>query len=574
MLGLLITSIMISWATALYVWSRRPAPGARELVLMMGLVGWWGIPFLLRAWDQGTSMRLTALKLEYISVALVPSLWLWFALAYTNKEDWLMPKRTALLAIVPCITLLLAFTSEKHNLIVDFGLAPLDSDGLAYGSWKRGTWGWVNTFYQYSVLAVGTVVLLRRLPSLSRTYRPQIIPLLITLTVAWGVNILYALELIPSTWPIAPLSFTFFGLGVSWSLYRHRLLDIMPVAQGVLIERMSDAVLVLDTYTRIVAVNPAGEQLLERPSHEIIGQPIVQVMPNFGTWLQDNLEHPARRQIACTAERKVHHIYDASVSCLPNRTGQTTGYLCVLRDITELETAREQAQAADRAKSEFLSNVSHELRTPLTSIKLYLNLLQNGRPERQPTYLVSIEREVERLQILIEGVLTISRLDMGQLIPNVRPVNLNGLLQTLHQDRHMLFEKQGLTLTLHTEPDLPSVNADPRLIEQVITNLLTNALNYTPSGGIVRLSTAQIEENHTAWVTVAVEDTGLGIAPEEQQHLFERFRRGTASQVTQTPGTGLGLAICQEIVNLHRGRITVESQEGVGSIFTIWLPLD
>jgi PAS domain S-box-containing protein len=434
-------------------------------------------------------------------------------------------------------------------------------------------WGWINTFYQYAVLLVGTVVLLRQLPSMGAPYRSQIAPLFITIGIAWGVNILYHIDVIPPAWPIAPLSFTFFGLGVSWSLYRYRLLDIVPVAQDVLVERMSDAVLVLDTHTRIVAVNPAGQHLLERDPREIIGRPIIQVMPNFGRWLQDNLEHPARRQIACRAEREVHHIYDASVSSLPNRTGQTTGYLCVLRDITELETAREQAQAADRAKSEFLSNVSHELRTPLTSIKLYSNLLQNGRPERQPTYLASIDREVERLQILIEGVLTISRLDLGQLTPNVRSVDLNGLLQILHQDRHILFEKQGLTLTLHTEP-LPPVKADPRLIEQVITNLLTNAMNYTPSGGTVSLSTMQIEEHHAAWATIGIKDTGLGIAAEEQQHLFKRFRRGTASQVTQIPGTGLGLAICQEIVNLHRGRITVESYEGVGSTFTVWLPLD
>jgi PAS domain S-box-containing protein len=565
--------MIISWATAIYVWSRRPAPGARQLALMMGMVGWWGIPFLLRAWDPSTSTKLLALKLEYISAASVPSLWLWFALVYTNKEEWLTPKRIALLTIVPCITLLLVGTSEAHNLITDFRHVSINPPNDTYVSWKRGIWGWINTFYQYAVLTVGTVVLLRRLPSLGTLYRSQIIPLFITIGIAWGVNILYHVNVIPPGWPIAPLSFTFFGLGVSWSLYRHRLLDIVPVAQDVLVERMSDAILVLDTQTRIVAVNPAGQHLLERDTGEIIGRPIAQVMPNFGAWLQDNLEHPARRQIVRTTEREARHVYDASVSYLQRQPGQTTGYLCVLRDVTDLETAREQAQAADRAKSEFLSNVSHELRTPLASVKLYLNLLQNGKPERYSTYLSSIDREVERLRVLIEGVLTLSRLDLGQLTPNIRAVDLNAILQTLYQDRHMLFENQGLTLMLQTKPDLPLLNVDPQLMEQVITNLLTNAMNYTPQGGIVNLSSTLTEDDHTAWATIAVQDTGLGISPKEQQHIFERFHRGAASQVTQIPGTGLGLAICQEIVNLHQGHITVESQEGVGSTFTIWLPL-
>jgi signal transduction histidine kinase len=117
------------------------------------------------------------------------------------------------------------------------------------------------------------------------------------------------------------------------------------------------------------------------------------------------------------------------------------------------------------------------------------------------------------------------------------------------------------------------VNADAQLMEQVITNLLTNAMNYTPRGGSVHLSTAWRERDHAAWVTVAVADTGLGVSLEEQQHIFERFHRGVASQATGIPGTGLGLAICQEIVKLHQGHVILESQEGEGSIFTVWLPL-
>lgn len=574
MQSILIASILVSWAAAIYVWSRRSAPGAIQLTLLMMMIGWWGIPFLLRdLWPDATT-RLLALKLEYVSVVTVPLLLLWFALSYAGKEAWLTPFKALVLVAVPAITLVLALTTESHNLIVDFGDTPFHPEVMEYVTWKRGLWGWINTYYQYAIIASGTVILARRLFTLHPTYRPQVLPMLITTGIAWGVNILYAFEMIPPVWPIAPLSFMIFGLGIIWSLYRHQLLDVVPVARDVLIEGMSDAVFVLDTQERIVGVNPAGQRMFPKISPALIGTKIDRVLPNLADLLHEPGEDLARHKIERAGKAGERHIYDANVSVLYNRQHHITGYLCVLRDVTELEAARQQAQAADRAKSEFLSNVSHELRTPLTSVKLYLNLIKSGRADRLETYLDSIRREVDRLQILIEGVLTLSRLDLGKIIPQTQDVDLNALLSTLFHDRKPLFEQRGLTLTIQIEPALPPVNADPQLIEQVITNLLSNAMHYTPSGGGVRLATARSDNEHHHWATITVEDTGLGISDKEQQRIFERFRRGAASQATQTPGTGLGLAISQEIVHLHHGRITLKSQEGVGSIFTVWLPLD
>jgi signal transduction histidine kinase len=237
----------------------------------------------------------------------------------------------------------------------------------------------------------------------------------------------------------------------------------------------------------------------------------------------------------------------------------------------ELQEALVQAQAADRAKSQFVSNVSHELRTPLASIRLYLDLVNRGKPSRIKDYLDALTRESGRLQNLIESLLLISRLDLGEVSPDLTFVDLNQLVETLTEDRQALFEQHELTLTCTTQ-DLPRIRVDASLIEQVLTNLLTNALNYTPDGGRIRVSTATINKDNVPWVTLAVEDTGVGIAPEEQALLFERFQRGEASTDLNVPGTGLGLAISREIVELHNGEITLESEVGAGSTFTVWLP--
>ncbi len=238
----------------------------------------------------------------------------------------------------------------------------------------------------------------------------------------------------------------------------------------------------------------------------------------------------------------------------------------------ELQIALKKARAADEAKSQFLSNVSHELRTPLTSIRLYLDLLESGREDQRQRYLESLSREAKRLQTLIEGLLTLSRLDVGKLQVQPREFSLNRLLRDLAADRKRLFDERNLALDVNLEHDLPTISADPKLMEQVATNLLTNAMYYTPGGGRVELQSEIRSQDGQTWVTFSVIDTGLGISEEEQTKLFERFYRGSAGQVSNAPGTGLGLAICKEIVNLHRGRITVESALGKGSIFTVWLP--
>lgn len=238
----------------------------------------------------------------------------------------------------------------------------------------------------------------------------------------------------------------------------------------------------------------------------------------------------------------------------------------------ELREALKAAQAADRAKSEFVSNVSHELRTPLTSILLYLRLLEQGNPAQRLTYQQALVREAKRLQYLIESLLQISRLDLGKVEPRFETVDLNRMISTLVKDREQLFDNRELKLTYTINSELIPIPADPRLLEQVITNLLTNAMNYTPAGGSVDIKTRLIEDEGQLWVTIAVKDTGLGIKPEDQPKLFQRFQRGSASETLNVPGTGLGLPISAEIIRLHRGHITMESAPGKGSLFTIWLP--
>jgi signal transduction histidine kinase len=240
----------------------------------------------------------------------------------------------------------------------------------------------------------------------------------------------------------------------------------------------------------------------------------------------------------------------------------------------ELAEALEQARAAEKLKSQFVSDVSHELRTPLSNIRLYLDLMRRGRTERYESYLRTLNRETDRLVVLIEDLLAISRIDAGSVVPYPVQLDLNALARGLVEDRRRLFADRGLDLEVELDSRLPKVNADERMISQVLANLMTNALNYTPAGGRVRLKTRyEHDDKEKVWAVLSVADNGLGIERDEQEHIFERFFRGKASQKMGTPGTGLGLSICREVIERHGGRITLQSAPRRGSTFSVWLPV-
>ncbi len=227
----------------------------------------------------------------------------------------------------------------------------------------------------------------------------------------------------------------------------------------------------------------------------------------------------------------------------------------------------------DRLKSRFVSNVSHELRTPITTIKLYAALLRKASPQKREGYLDTLEQEADLQARLVEDILQISRIEAGRLEAKPEPTALNDLTEAAVESHRGLAENRGLALEHRPAEPGPGALVDPRQMMQVLTNLMVNAIQYTPEGGRVVVSTGKKEAEGCAWATATVADTGMGIPEEELPHIFERFFRGEKPRRMQAPGTGLGLAIVKEIMELHDGQVTVESRVEEGTIFTIWLPL-
>ena len=316
-----------------------------------------------------------------------------------------------------------------------------------------------------------------------------------------------------------------------------------------------DAIYVLDEDNRLVQANPAGEALVVRAEE----QGIDIFSPDFVRNLSRQ-SMPAEKTVLSIGD----HAYQALASSL-DVDGHKTGTVIVFRDVTRF-------RELDEMKTQFVSDVSHELRTPLTNLALYLDLLSKvDDPVRSQRYLATLRREMQRLTALIEDLLTISRLEGGRIEFHIEPVDVNRIVADLALDRKQMAANQEIDLSYTIQPDLPPALVDKRLLMQVLSNLLTNALNYTPPQKTVYLRTSLETEDDTRWVKISVRDTGLGIPPEEMDFIFTRFFRGSASQTTGAPGTGLGLSISKEIIQRLDGHISVESQPNKGSTFTVWL---
>ncbi|MCC5660202.1 response regulator [Nostoc sp. XA010] len=273
--------------------------------------------------------------------------------------------------------------------------------------------------------------------------------------------------------------------------------------------------------------------------------------------------------------------------------GELLGYVGTLEDITERkqaeevraqvireQTARAEAEAANRMKDEFLAVLSHELRTPLTSMLGWSKILRSKKLDEKATSraLEAIERNAISQMQLIEDILDVSRIIRGQLRLNVSAVNLLTVTEAALEAVRPLAEPKDIKLNTVLDTSVGSVYGDPARLQQVVWNLLTNAIKFTPKGGRVdvNLSVVYSEEQETThkYAQIQVIDTGIGISSEFLPKVFERFRQADSTTTRSHNGLGLGLAIVRHLVELHKGKISAESAgTGEGATFTVRLPL-
>jgi len=248
-----------------------------------------------------------------------------------------------------------------------------------------------------------------------------------------------------------------------------------------------------------------------------------------------------------------------------NRSGEILGSVTIIDDITHLKLL-------DEMKSAFVNMVSHEIRSPLTTILSQIKILMDGLAgelaPKQEDILGKMSRKVNGLVELSNELLDLSRIEAGLIVQDKQPVQLMDILKGLVEFIQARAREKNISLTLK-KTNLPLINADMKSMEEVFSNLITNAIIYTPEGGKVDV----MGEVKGDFVCISVSDTGYGIAPDELPRIFDKFYRAKTEKTRNIVGTGLGLPIVKSIVEAHNGTVEVESEEGVGSTFYVRLPI-
>jgi PAS domain S-box-containing protein len=342
-----------------------------------------------------------------------------------------------------------------------------------------------------------------------------------------------------------------------------------------ILEGIADGVVVADSQGKVILFNAAAQEILGMSREEIAGRPIYELSGLYGaggdTWLALTKEWaqalPAKDESTSfesqfKTEEKVISVHMAPVLM----KDEFLGTVSVFRDIT-------REVAVDRMKSELISIVSHQLRTPMTSIKGYTDLLYletvGEINEAQRRFLSIIKSNADRLALLANDLLDISRIETGRIRFNLEFIHISTISDEVAASLRGQTEEKGLSLKLEIPEGLPPLYGDRDRVTQILTNLIDNARHYTPAGGQITVS-AQVRGN---FLQVNVADTGIGIDTKDQKKIFDRFYRVDHPLVQEVAGTGLGLSIVRSFVEMHGGKIWVESEPGQGSTFSFTLPL-
>jgi PAS domain S-box-containing protein len=570
-------------ALAVVAWRHATAPGAIMFAVLMLTVVVWSGAYALELSSFGLPAKLLWTRVEYLGIVVLPAAWVAFVCSYTGHDRWLA-RWWPLLAIEPAVMLALIWTNGYHGWF--WQSIALDA-GDALFAWRtvKGPAYWAHAAYTYLAMLAGTLLLVQAALRAPQLYRGQLAGMVLGALVPWVSNGIFLAGLSPiPQLELTPFAFLGTGILVAWSLFRFRLLTIVPIARDRVFDDMPDGVVVLNYDNLIVDINPAACALIRRSQREAIGQPAAQILaewPDLTERYRDTLE--AHQELAIVSESAVRY-FDLRISPLHSPVQRLAGRLIVLHEITDrkhaelaLAQAKEAAEAASRAKSAFLANVSHELRTPLTAILGLSEALEDGvygslAPEQRDVT-GRVVRSGRHLLALINDVLDQSQIEAGKLELQLKPLELAPLIDAVAESLSQQVERQGNRLTVHYPSDLGWIRSDAARLRQILFNLLHNANKFTERGRITLTVETEARDNGAPRLIFTVADTGIGMTEPQQRELFAAFTQGDMGLARKYGGTGLGLALTRSLCQLLGGEIAVVSAPGQGATFTVHLPL-
>lgn len=485
--------------------------------------------------------------------------------------DW---KKSAVLMIVPGITILIAFTNSSHGLLwADYSLETSASLSVFLVE-RYGIWWWIFFAYSYGLLFAGTLRILQAMRNQASAFKGQFELILASVMLPWLSNVTYlgGISLIPHV-DLSPIAFTLSAILLGVAIFRFQLFDLVPVMNPTVIRRLDAAAFVLDAKNRILDLNDRAAILLDDPNVSPEGKKIETEI----SWWKEIMPKIEGRDEANQDVSLTHNgfrrYYNIQITPIWSVGGNTAARLVILHDITGDKLA-DEAMALAQVKTEFLAKVGHELRSPLTSILGIAEMLDYGvygpLSEEQTKAVRMISDSTQHMTRMVNDLLQQSKLERGTFRLDVTEFPVRDLLNRILEHYRPMVKLKGLTLKLDVEPDVPEkIRCDSLRLYQILVNLTDNAIKYTMKGSI-HIRVFRSDNNK---ITFQIADTGVGIPKDVQRLIFNPFQQVSPEVQYRESGFGLGLSIVKQLVALMGGEVDFESEVGKGSTFTVNFPL-
>lgn len=576
----LLFVVMLSIALIIYAW-QRATPGSIYFMMINIGAGAWAFFYLLELNSLYLPAKVAWFSLKYLAVTGLVSALFAFVAYYTELRIRLTRYSWLLLVAFPAVAAVVLATNDIHGWFISNARLILRAPFVLL-DYRTQTFFWVVAAYSM-LLSLAALLLLIRQERIQpiNYYRRQIRLLLAGIALPWVVSLAALLGWSPFPGiDVAPITFTFTLPVFSLAVYKFGLLDLLPVAREIVVENMTDGVIVLDHHGKILDLNRTASQLFADHG-PLIGRHLDQVI-NENPHLQAEFKYNRPGEAEVVLPRSgVRRYYQVSLTTLPFEKDLPPGQLMVIHDISEqkemqfaLQRAKDTAEEATRAKSLFLANLSHEIRTPLNAILGMSSLLLETRLNaEQQEFVHTVRTSGDALLSLINDILDFSKIEAGRLELERAPFDLRMAVEDSIDIIAPQASEKNLDFLFYVADDAPrALIGDMTRLRQILVNLLSNAVKFTERGEVVLEVESENLYDDRYILHFAVRDTGIGIPAERIGALFQSFSQLDSSTTRKYGGTGLGLAITDRLVRLMGGQISVESQPGVGSTFRVTIP--
>ncbi len=575
---LLLAAVALTVAMAWHGRKLRRFPGRQRFIVMQLGAAAWALAAALENMAQAPDDKVLWAKLAWGGIVVAPTAWAMFVWSYGRGEEKLLPGRWVWLPwVMPLLTVAVALSNDLHGLMYR-GTAPMgDAPGAAI-EYHHGIWYFLTVVYLYGFMLFSVFAIIEAIHRSHGLYRRHYLGMAFAMMLPWAANLAYVTGTF-TLFDFDPTPFSFLVMGgiFHWMIHRRHLFEVVPVARTAMLDSLPDPVLVLDVGGMVLEANRAACELAGLD--ELAGRRF-QDLDWAGQELATLPSAPGDTVIEARLGAAGRHFEIRRVGL--ERHGQAVGVLLMFRDVThrreaeerlratleDLRRAKSEAEAASRAKSDFLAVMSHEIRTPMNGVAAMAELLAQTRTDSEQGSMVSILRQsAESMLTIIDDILDFSKIEAGRLVVEQVAFDPVRVVEDVAQMVAARAAEKGIEVVVDAAALPARMQGDPARLRQVLLNLAGNAVKFTERGHVLLRAWAG-----DGVLNFAVTDTGIGIAPDQHAHLFQPFTQADGSVARRYGGTGLGLSICKRLLDLMGGRIWLSSAPGRGSTFCFTLP--